>query len=414
MHNSLLTNHSRSNEKDDFVTKYEGELRITKNLDISSIASTHILKKLQKDKFLAGSDLLPDTPPVVKSDASTPNLEQRLNKVPTNRDQQKKDEIVRLDIIARLLKMRPIQTILTSGVLGITSAVELALNTKKQREAKNVNVQELSETHDNEDSDRESENKELTGDSANAENADSDDDGEDSDEDEESEIDMDQYRGLVHCSDDSDDDDEDREEPDYNQISDQEPSDEDIDDDDDILTSESGEEEISTDLRIKTKKEGNKESKRDKLHSKTMPEIDRKAKTIILPSLNNGYISPGSDDEFLSDEEGGRRRPASAKPRKNRRGQRARQKIWEQKYGKKATHVAKEEAARKAKEEEKQQKYLERVAKRQLQNSASNANATPLGVQGKAKTDKPLHPSWEARQAKSKPVPFQGKKVVFE
>ncbi|KAH6842772.1 Bud-site selection protein [Chaetomium sp. MPI-CAGE-AT-0009] len=142
----------------------------------------------------------------------------------------------------------------------------------------------------------------------------------------------------------------------------------------------------------------------------------------FLPSLMGGYIS-GSESASDID---------VAPERRNRRGQRARQAIWEKKYGEKAKHLQQPAKGRDAGWD------LKRGAvdgnskpwKRGIRNpllekaKASGANETELGPPKKEPAPRkrddsgPLHPSWEARRlAKAKEqmsVPFQGKKITFD
>ncbi|KAF7190170.1 Protein bud22 [Pseudocercospora fuligena] len=152
-----------------------------------------------------------------------------------------------------------------------------------------------------------------------------------------------------------------------------------------------------------------------------------KAKTgTFIPSLTmGGYISGGdSEIEDLDD----------SKPKKNRRGQRARQAIWEKKYGSGAKHI---------KEQDRKQGWdakrgaIDGNSRHQKGQSgarfAKAANALPLGR--RRDTDKPsqarknepkksrddsgpLHPSWAAaklaKEKKSVPVVFTGKKISFD
>ncbi|KXT14707.1 hypothetical protein AC579_6413 [Pseudocercospora musae] len=157
------------------------------------------------------------------------------------------------------------------------------------------------------------------------------------------------------------------------------------------------------------------------------PKATSKAKTgTFIPSLTmGGYISGGdSEIEHLDD----------FKLKKNRRGQRARQAIWEKKYGSGAKHI---------KEQDRKQGWdVKRGAvdcnpRQQKGQSgarfAKAANALPLGRRGdtdkpgkdtknerkKSRDDSgPLHPSWAAaklaKEKKSVPVVFAGKKISFD
>ncbi|CDO93769.1 unnamed protein product [Kluyveromyces dobzhanskii CBS 2104] len=147
-----------------------------------------------------------------------------------------------------------------------------------------------------------------------------------------------------------------------------------------------------------------------------------------LPELMNGYISGDEEDE--QEDRRARQQVAAAPVKKNRRGQRARQKIWEKKYGSQAKHVQrelekehkeretrqKEYEERQAKREEKAAQLAEQQRKRVSQYSSQSKSPyvpPPLPV---ATADKPIHPSWEAKkiaEEKQKNVKFQGKKITF-
>lgn len=118
-----------------------------------------------------------------------------------------------------------------------------------------------------------------------------------------------------------------------------------------------------------------------------------------LPLLTQGYISGSEDEENTLENE--------VQPgRKNRRGQRARRKIWEQKFGQRANHVLKQqrevESERRVKEQKRKCKAeRELAAKKQKVDFALRA----------------IHPSWEARQKQKKAmehVKFEGKKMKFD
>ncbi|WBW74326.1 ribosome small subunit biogenesis protein, BUD22 family [Schizosaccharomyces osmophilus] len=132
----------------------------------------------------------------------------------------------------------------------------------------------------------------------------------------------------------------------------------------------------------------------------TIPSTKSSANNI--PELATGFLDPlGEDDEFVEKEMDEMDRPK----RKNRRGQRARQAIWEKKFGKTANHVVKKKEQEQLEREERQHKFNEREAKR-AQKAAIATSQEP---------DK-LHPSWEAKK-KQKLQPagtFQGKKIVFD
>ncbi|KAL2198035.1 Bud-site selection protein [Corynascus similis CBS 632.67] len=142
----------------------------------------------------------------------------------------------------------------------------------------------------------------------------------------------------------------------------------------------------------------------------------------FLPSLMGGYIS-GSESASDID---------IAPQRKNRRGQRARQALWEKKYGEKAKHLQQGAKGRDSGWDAKRgavdgdSKPWKRGIRNPLldKSKGSGANETQLGPEKKKPAPRkrddtgPLHPSWEAkRKAKEKQqlsAPFQGKKITFD
>lgn len=131
-----------------------------------------------------------------------------------------------------------------------------------------------------------------------------------------------------------------------------------------------------------------------------------------LPQLATGYFSGGSDSE--DDVDNDKVVKAATTVRKNRRGQRARQKIWEQKYKTKANHVVKENQRIASERETKQQEFEERQRKRELKaKMLKDAEASrPPG----ARTQE-VHPSWQAKKLAEKKiasVKFEGKKITFD
>jgi hypothetical protein len=188
---------------------------------------------------------------------------------------------------------------------------------------------------------------------------------------------------------------------DYNQVTDEEPSDYDDDEEDEEEVEEKDDFFVEDLPTKKEKKEKEKKSKHK------------------LPELVGGYYSGGEGE---SDFEQDKLVEEIIKPeRKNRRGQRARQKIWEQKYGRGANHVKKEGEERQKQREQKQLEWEEREKKRQekaIKNGevASGGNSTPLGAKNAAATTA-MHPSWEAKMRQKellKNVKFEGKKKTFD
>lgn len=148
-----------------------------------------------------------------------------------------------------------------------------------------------------------------------------------------------------------------------------------------------------------------------------------------LPELMGGYYSGGSEDD--SDDDGNIRndeiakRQMSNKPeRKNRRGQRARRKIWEQKYGTKAKHIQREFEKQRESKRKRQEEFEERVAKRAareveerkaMAEYRDSLKSQPIKEVKKSHLEE--HPSWLAKkqaEQKEKNAKFMGKKVVFD
>lgn len=142
----------------------------------------------------------------------------------------------------------------------------------------------------------------------------------------------------------------------------------------------------------------------------------------FIPTLSQATYVAGSDSE-ASDLD------AEFAPRKNRRGQRARQKIAEAKFGAKAKHLEKQERnqgwdpKRGAVGDDRSR----RGAKTGYGPQQSGENAIPLGKkrsEGKKRDDKgELHPSWQAaklaKEKKQIKIDIRapqglGKKVVFD
>ncbi|KAJ9661568.1 hypothetical protein H2201_006424 [Coniosporium apollinis] len=151
----------------------------------------------------------------------------------------------------------------------------------------------------------------------------------------------------------------------------------------------------------------------------------------FLPSLTMGGYWSGSES-LPSDEE------VDVAPRKNRRGQRARQQLWEKKFGGKAKHLQKQDTTgnnnrhhgwdpKRGAQGEGDKRFGQRRTgehstpgtKRRRGGDATPANGAELVPSRQVKGDDqgPLHPSWEAakqRKEQRATAPFQGKKVVFD
>ncbi|CCE65914.1 hypothetical protein TPHA_0N01330 [Tetrapisispora phaffii CBS 4417] len=150
----------------------------------------------------------------------------------------------------------------------------------------------------------------------------------------------------------------------------------------------------------------------------------RKKQKMELPELTTGFYSGDSDSDFEEDEIA-RDQKKNEAPKKNRRGQRARRKIWEKKYGSQAKHVLRDLEQKIEERAKRQAEYEARVAKRELkaqEDSASGANLVAVGERKAAGQEKPSvpkeeHPSWIAKkqqEEKFKKATFSGKKITFD
>ena len=154
--------------------------------------------------------------------------------------------------------------------------------------------------------------------------------------------------------------------------------------------------------------------------------------TTFLPALSmSGYWSGSGSDSDQGVDEGAGGVPA----RKNRRGQRARQRIAEMKYKENANHLKKQAQNRDAgwdarkgarNDDQRRRGKARRFLKTSHGGGARSAEHIPLGSGANSDPVKPrtrpilgqhLHPSWEAaKKAKEQKmsIAFHGKKMVFD
>lgn len=135
----------------------------------------------------------------------------------------------------------------------------------------------------------------------------------------------------------------------------------------------------------------------------------------FLPSLQSGYLPAVDSDSNDEQELNGLFK--TKKQRKNKRGQRARRKIFEAKYGNKANHIVKER-------EQAQKDYEARVARRAAKEAErTGANAIAIAKAEKNRKERrklelrPIHASWQlAKQQKEKlrQAKPEGSKIVFD
>ncbi|CEP60835.1 Bud22p LALA0_S02e00694g [Lachancea lanzarotensis] len=285
------------------------------------------------------------------------------------------------------------------------SGMDMFLNIKKTRESELPKVSEIKNKTEESDAKSSSESEESS-DQVSSNNS-GDRDAELPGGLDEDEI-LKQYEGLLVGSDDENDD---VAIPaldptiNYNEITDEEPS-EDSEGDYDLASSDEESDDQPVSKRQKTEKTKGKGA----VSTKNAP----------LPELMTGYYSGGSDDEF-SDAEAEPEQIDNAPKRKNRRGQRARQKIWEKKFGKTANHVQKRIQEEQSERNQRQAEYEQRVEKRA--SKAREREEAQVRHNGEQKLrpeqiskSTQVHPSWEAKkqaEEKQKAAKFQGKKIVF-
>ncbi|TXT11059.1 hypothetical protein VHUM_01810 [Vanrija humicola] len=187
--------------------------------------------------------------------------------------------------------------------------------------------------------------------------------------------------------------------------------------------SDSGHESDASDASDKPPRKRTKEAAPAPAQKGRTAKADGKS-SMFLPSLAAGFAPAGEgdsdpDNDYDPDGIFG----SKTAPRKNRRGQRARQAIWEKKYGKGANHVVK------AREEEEKRKRGPQGQKRDsgwgqrapapaapsAARPAAPASAPAPAPAGKP-SEKTLHPSWEAARLRKQreAVGAKATKIVFD
>lgn len=143
----------------------------------------------------------------------------------------------------------------------------------------------------------------------------------------------------------------------------------------------------------------------------------------MLPSLMGGYISGSESDASDID--------VAPAARKNRRGQRARQAIWEKKFKDRAKHLSQEKAGRDSgwdlkrgavdgSERTPWKRGIKTPFERRPDGGREEEEHAAPERRPRPPTKKddegPLHPSWEARKKakEQQTAAFQGKKITFD
>lgn len=303
---------------------------------------------------------------------------------------------------------------------------------QQQQKEEDEKKQDGSDSEDGSEADSESEEDSVSGSES----------GPEEEADDDQDLDMDAYsefdRFLV-ASDDEDntpvffDAPELDENVNYNEVTDEEPSAEEEGDEEESEDEDEQSEEVDDFFQEPVAKRAKKESTK-----KTSSSTEKHK----LPAMahETGYIS-GDSDHDISDDEVVKK---ATQTRKNRPGQRARQKLWEKKFGRHAKHITKERNEYFQAQKEKQYAFEERKAKRdaKLEKAkqagllGSGSNMTPLvpkkirekiekgqinkltstEIDKFVETNKALHPSWEAKKKlkeQEQAVKFEGKKIKF-
>ncbi|KAG7191661.1 uncharacterized protein KQ657_002930 [Scheffersomyces spartinae] len=235
--------------------------------------------------------------------------------------------------------------------------------------------------------------------------------------------------GEVDSDDDSDDDDKGSE---YSELNDMLAGTDD-EDEDAVLDPSINYAEVTDDEQSNVSSNdssGDEDESSDEFFEENEPKRPKHA----LPALTNGYYSGGSDDEEDNVDNDNVVKELTTQ-RKNRRGQRARQKIWAQKYGKNAIHVKEQKKQYESERAQRQLEYEERCRKRELKaqlskESATGANTVDVGTRKERRAaaaasgssvapsaPPSVHPSWEAKklaEEKQKNIKFEGKKIKFD
>ncbi|AGO10504.1 AaceriABR052Wp [[Ashbya] aceris (nom. inval.)] len=315
-------------------------------------------------------------------------------------------------LVSQLLSTKAARDLLAA----LEAGVDLALGTKKEKRQTAETAEKTASVDQPAEGEEDESSSSSNSSSDNEDSADSEDESSDDDDvSSQSPVDEDalvsQYAGMLAASDEEDDDPEGYHlDPnvDYNEVTDEEPD-------------HSGDEAALSDDAASSDEDSSSEPPSKK---------QRTSKTKVqLPALMAGYYSGGDDSDLEDDEPVGKEQLLEQPKRKNRRGQRARQKIWEKKYGRNAKHVQRQFEKEREERARKQREYEERAAKRAAK-EAEHARTRPASSHSTIRAAEPgaansvakpvaqeLHPSWEAKklsQEKQKAAKFQGKKIVFD
>lgn len=401
------------------------------SLDLQSVANAHLCASLLKVKALAESPKLPDA---VKNGVPKPDLSEE-------------ERAALHNVTSGLYNQTKVREAVDKAVADVCRTLHVPLPDKKGKlkkgDKKSDKKSETASRKDKEEqpADRSPPNESKVTKKAKTGGIESEEDGSSEEEEEEwnglsdDEIEEKEVK-LISRFDDrlasSDDEEYDtaNEQLDPMEITDMSAS-EHSDDEVDLGSSESesnseGEEvpeEEDSEEEEDSDSEGSAVSPPPKVRKETKRATNSKD-TQFLPSLMGGYIS-GSESE-ASDID------VAPPARKNRRGQRARQAIWEKKFKEQAKHLGKEKSGRDSGWDLKRgavdagdrtpwkQGIKTPLGKRSGNDDEGEQRAPtqPRRPKPAKKDDEgPLHPSWEARKKakeQQQSAAFQGKRVVFD
>ncbi|KAG6031993.1 hypothetical protein E4U41_007354 [Claviceps citrina] len=399
----------------DKTQRLEREIAVLKSLDLHQTARAHLHLSLLKVKSIADS---PDVPAELRRGVSKPDL-------------PVEEQAALHNVTSALYNREPVRQATDRAIKAICSMLDVPApqNSKRKRSSKDKRLDQEEQPSNRVES--------CLATADPSKNATKDEDGDQQDEESE-------FEGFSSHDDEPTNT---RDEPDSDVEADEEK---DVEELNDLLGSSSEEEEDWNDekyARFRGKESVNLDDISDSgsddegseaelesqtsPHSPTLPveKTPKTAKTAssamkpgqiggstFLPSLMGGYIS-GS--ESASDIE-------EAKPKK-RRGQRARQAIWEKKYGTGAKHLQKPSSKggrdsgwdmrRGAVDGDDRGKTLPWKKGIRRPGTAGQMEAAPAPKPRKRDDQGSLHPSWEARKKArqtQKSAAFTGQKVVFD
>ncbi|KAI1410500.1 Bud-site selection protein [Hypoxylon sp. FL1857] len=448
----------------DKVTRLEREVAVLKSLDLQQAAHAHLCSSLLKIKGVADSPKLP-------ADLVKP--------VPKPEGLSEEEKAALHNVTSALCNRKQVHDITKEAIMGTCIALRVPMPEKMKKGGKG----KKDKTDGRADKEEQADDRDNIAKAGGKEDEDEEDQSEDEEEepepvllkrkrdtaagDEEEELDSDEddrpsddevFEGF------SDSDAEERVWSRYDDFvvgssSDDESDEDDISEEDElapdsrarsvrkattaddisISSAEESESEGEDDLEISGSESSTSTSlppSKKKKTAKTGPVLA--GNSAFLPTLMGGYIS-GSESEASDIDVG--------PPRKNRRGQRARQAIWEKKYKEKAKHVQKQQKVKgrdqgwdmrrgavgddeegpnkpwkKGIRNPFDNKHVHPERQRQMQGGSQEVdrrNQTAEKPKPKAAPKRddtgPLHPSWAAaKKAKEQKVEFQGRKVVFD